>query len=268
MRKRKIFHIWFLAALTLSLHCDAEAAFDAPPAEPLSFALANVVSFPDFLITFDDDLARWRLSTGGSRLFGMPEIQPFQICLRVPVLNGSVFLKGDGLRSGTYRETSAGAGYERSISNYLLTGAELSVLQVSIKEYGDAWSGQLNARMRWEPRQRLQLGFIWINVTGASIGADHYPLPRRIALGGMFTVMTSARLILELEQDSRHPLSTRFGIALCPTNRITLLLGLQSDPDIVSAGLSCLIQTIRASAAFQYHPDLGLSQCYGISVAF
>lgn len=268
MCKRKIFQIWFLAVLILSVHRDAEAAFDAPPPEPLSFALANVISFPDFLITFDDDLARWRLSSGGSRLFGMPEIQPFQICLHGQVLNGRALLKGEGLRSGTYSETSAGAGYERSISKYLLAGTELSVLQVSIKGYGDAWSGQMNARMRWKPQQRLQLGFTWINVTGATIGADHYPLPRRIALGGLFTVMTNARLILELEQDSRHALSSRFGIALCPTNRITMLFGLQSDPDIVSAGLSCLIRSVRASAAFQYHPDLGLSQCYGISIAF
>jgi len=268
MRKRKILHVLLLALLILKLPTKALAAFDAPAPDPLSFALANLISFPDYLILTDHEPGRWYLASGGARLFGMPEIQPFGIRFSGPGLDGRWQLMGDGLQSGTYSEMRSGLGYERLLSNSLRAGLEVYLLQVSIKGYGGAWSNQINARINWRPQPRLELAFSWINLTDARLGVDRYPLPRRIAIGGMFSPISRAQLFLELEQDARYALSPRFGIGFQLLDEITLLLGMQSDPDIVSAGLSSLIGPIRASAAYQYHPDLGLSQCYGIIIVF
>ncbi len=269
MRKCKILlFLLFNVGIALEVPEGAHAAFEAPQPDPISFALANEISFPDFLQQNDSLGKSWFISAGAARLFGMPEIQPFGFKAGANALGGQVRLAGESLSSGPYSETCAALGYGRYLSNSFWFSLEAQVSQIAIEDYGQAWAPQINAALRWDYDQHLSLAFTGINLTGSSIGEDKYPLPRSLALGGRFQPLSNLALLLEMEEDPRYALTPKVGVCFQPLKNYVILAGFQSDPNILSAGLSGLIGSIRATAAFQYHPDLGFSQCYGLALHF
>jgi len=269
MRKRNLLRSFLLNSLLLSVvPGQLHAAFDAPEPEPIAFALANLISFPPELILSCSEPARLRLSVGGARLYGMAEIQPFSFRAGLRSLGGWLNIRGAGLNSGAYREMAAAMAYERALPESLTVQIELEVLQVAIENYGDAWSQQINARLQWTPNQTFTLAVMGVNLTGSSFGQGGYPLPRRIIVGGKASPYQKLSFFVEMDQDVRYDISLRFGAIFSPLERITLLAALQGEPNIVSFGLSGLVGSVRATLAYQYHPDLGFSQCYGLAVAF
>lgn len=258
----------FLLFNSLMLACvpgAAIAAFDSPESEPAPFALANLASYPEYLA--ESPSGHWFIQAGGARLYSMPEVQPFSFRASGGALNGLLRLRGYGLKSGAYQETSSGLEYQHLLVISLQAGLEAQVMQVSIRDYGSAWAGQVNARLRWTS-DRFSLAFTWINITASRFGSGNYPLPRRLILGGSASAFRDLALFVEVEKDSRYDLTSRLGAGYQIIRNITLLGGFQSTPDVASLGLSALIGRIRAGAAFQFHADLGFSQCYGLGVTF
>ena len=269
MRKRNHLRLFLFNSFLLSVvPGQLNAAFEAPEANPIAFALANLVSFPPEMILLSPESPKLRLSAGGARLYGTPEIQPFSFRAGLRSLGGWVNLRSTGLNSGAYREIAAALAYERALPASLAAQLELEVLNLAIDNYGDAWSQQIHARLQWTPNQTFALTVMAVNLTGASFGQGGYPLPRRIIVGGMASPYQMLSFFVEMDQDVRYDISPRFGALFSPLERITLLAALQGEPNIVSFGLSGLIGTVRATLAYQYHPDLGFSQCCGLAVAF
>ncbi len=269
MRKRNLLRLLLLNSLLLSaVPGPLHAAFDPPEPSPLTFALANLASFPDEMILPSVQSARLRLSVGGARLYGLPEVQPFSMRAGLQAVGGWVHFRGTGLSSGAYREMAAALAYERALPKSLEAELEVQVMQVAIEDYGDAWSQQINARLQWSPNPTFALAILGVNLTGSRFGQGDYPLPCRIAVGGKITPYRTLSFFVEMDQDVRYDISPRFGAVFSPFERISLLAALQSEPNIASFGLSGLIGAIRATLAYQYHPDLGFSQCYGLAVAF
>lgn len=269
MCKHKLLHLALFTPLAVCIvPAELPAAFDTPEPHPVSFSLANHLSFRDFLIPnyrFDEG---WYLSAGGARLYGMPEIQPYGIQLSAPGWKGRWRLTSSGLNVSSYAELCAGLGYERKITKTISAELELQLLNVSIEGYGSTWSYNFNARAWWEVQSGVEMAFTWLNTTNAKFGEGHYPLPRKYALAGKLCPIEDVQLLLELERDTRYPPTPRFGLSWKVYPSLTLLFGFQSDPALLSTGLSFLVKSYRATAAYQYHPDLGFSQCYGIVVTF
>ncbi|HEX7343558.1 MAG TPA: hypothetical protein VF398_04800, partial [bacterium] len=152
MRKRNLLRLFLLNSLLLSAVPDPlRAALDSPESNPLTFALANLASFPDETILPSVQSVGCRLSVGGARLYGLPEVQPFSLRAGLRGLGGWVHFRGLGLGHGAYRETTAALAYERALPESLKAKLELQVMQVAIENYGDAWSQQINARLQWSP---------------------------------------------------------------------------------------------------------------------
>jgi hypothetical protein len=269
MRKRNLLRILLFNSLCVSAVPDRlQAAFESPNPNPLTFALANLISFPDELILPLSEPPRFQISASGARLFGMPEIQPIEVHLSAPALSGIFRLRGTGLSSGSYREMTSALAYERTLPEALSAGLELQVMQVAIEGYGDAWALQVNPQLRWQPKTTYTLAFVWHNLTGARFGQDDYLLPQRLAIGGRISPHNNLVFFLELEQEVHYDLAGRFGACFSPLKGVAILGALQNQPNIFALGFSALIRSVRASLAFQYHPDLGFSQCYGLAVAF
>ncbi|MFH1861531.1 MAG: hypothetical protein ABH878_01860 [bacterium] len=254
----------FNSLLLLWVPQRGQSAFDAPEAFPVSFALANLSSFPDYLLGEN----QWCVSTGGARLFSMPELQPFALYMRAPLLTGSLYFKGFGLNSGKYSEMISGIGYKYPLTQTVSAALEIHALQVAIEDYGTTWSGQANARLYWRILPNLEAAGVLVNFTGSTFGAGRYPLPRRMALGSKYIPMQNVQLFLEIEQETYHNMTARLGLGYTFLQSLTWMLGFQGDPDVLATGLSFAFSRLHATAGFQYHPDLGLSQCYGIAVAF
>jgi hypothetical protein len=266
MCKRQILQILLFNSLVLVCVPEAvRAAFEAPEPQPISFALGNLISFPDYML--QPTSGRWSIMASGARLYGLPDVQPFGFRASGRLLGGNLGLRCNGLKSGPYQETSAGLEYQHSVAGSFKLSLEAQVLQISITDYGSTWSGQFNSRILWTPPS-FSLAFTWINVTGSTFGRGGYPLPQTVVLGGNFQPFHRLTLFMELEKTDRLDLTSRLGAGIQIFKTITLLAGLGSDPNLVSFGFSALIDKIRATAAYQYHVDLGFSQCYGIGVTF
>ncbi|RJP73636.1 MAG: hypothetical protein C4524_14050 [Candidatus Zixiibacteriota bacterium] len=243
------------------------AAFDAPPPEPYSFALANLAAFPDPWLDHRPE-ARGGLSAGGARLYGLPEVQPFAFRAAVRGWGGLLRARGRGLNSGPYSETAAALGGEIPLGEGFHVGADAQVLQVAIDDYGSDQVFQMDANARWDLAPDLSLAAAAVNLAGARLGEGGYELPRRLALGARYDPIPVLRLYVEIEQEVHFPLSLRIAAIFQPLDRVALLAGYQSDPGLVSAGLGGRVGPVQATAAYQYHPDLGFSQCYGLAVTF
>ncbi len=267
--KRNFLHVLFFTLFAcLSVPGKVYSMFDAPQPIPVRFALANLLILDENYNLSPDKRMSWHLTTGGARLFGLPEVQPFYAQCSGPGFNGRIKISGGGLSVGAYSEASAGAAYGRYISKSLFTEIEVAAHQVAIKEYGSAITMQVNGRTVWQVQPSIQLAFVGLNLNGARIGTGDYLLPRRFALGGSIKPLSQVLLFMELEKDTRYALLSRFGLIADVHNPVRLMFGFQTEPGIISSGVSCLIGSVRASIAFQYHPDLGISQCYGLAVSF
>ena len=213
MRKHKVLLVSLLNLLIIPVVPGiTTAAFDAPDPNPISFSLANLVSFRDVLVPNYVFQKGWIVSTGGARLFGMPEIQPVGVQVSAPGFMGRWRFSGSGLNVGAYNEFSSGLGYERKLSSTLSAELEIQLLHVSIEGYGNAWSYFLNARTCWLVQPGVKLAVAWLNATRATMGTNHYPLPCKVAVGGHLKPLKNLQLFLELEQDTRYTPTSRFGL--------------------------------------------------------
>jgi hypothetical protein len=269
MRKQKFRHLLLFNLLTiLWVPTIAPAAFDAPPPKPVAFALANLACFPDYLVASNVLRHPVFIEVGGARLYGMPEIQPFNVRAGAPLWGGFGRLSGSGMASGAYGEYAVGVGYGRILGGSVATQMDIHLLQVSIDDYGSAHSYQIDARIAWRVQPSVQMALAWYNLSHAHIGSGSYPLPQRFALGGRLGPVEDLDLFIEVEKDTRYPPAVRIALGYHASSALQLLFGFQSNPDILATGLSFRISSYRASAAYQYHPDLGFSQCYGLTITF
>lgn len=269
LRKRKLLQLLlFYLLIALWVPGEVSAVLDFPAPYPAAFALANLTSYPEYLIIPAPAKKSYYFSTGGARLFQMPEIQPYGLSFTGPLFGGRTGFSGIGIQSGAYEEIFLSAAYGRKLIPSLYTEVEGGIMQVSIKNYGTTHSGQLNIKALWRVQSDLEMSFAWFNVNQAEFGVDHYKIPQRIAFAGAYQPADFLRCFLELEKDTRYLLQYRFAAVVRCYRPFWLLLGFQSNPDILAAGCAFQIKNIRAAAAFQYHPDLGMSQCYGLSLAF
>ncbi|TKJ39774.1 hypothetical protein CEE37_10885 [candidate division LCP-89 bacterium B3_LCP] len=246
----------------------SSAAFDAPEIEPVVFGLANLSSFRDPLLNGTVKEEEWYVKTAVCRLFGMPELQPYNLRLEGAGLGGRWRFLSNGISLESYREISAGFGYGRNINSSLRADIDIYLLNLAIDDYGSTWSYQLNGRLHWIVQSGVELGFAWRNITQTTIGRGGYRLPSSAAIGGGYEITDDFRLFLELEKETIHTFTPRAGAAWRILEPVTILFGFQSNPDIISTGLSFSVSHYRAAASYQYHPDLGFSQCYGITVIF
>jgi hypothetical protein len=247
----------------------AKAALDFPNPRPLPFGLANIISFQEWDIRETYGLQEYHfLATGGARLFQMPELQPFSVSVRNAGFGGSWNLRGQGINTEVYHEICVGFGYGRTFLNQLSVTAEAEIVQVSIDDYGTARTILFNIRSQYRIQPDASLGFLWSNVNRATLGQAGYPLAQRIALGGFYQPAPKLRCFVELEKDTRYAMQSRFGVILSIHKHLDILCGFQNNPKIISTGCSISIKSFYVNAAYQYHPELGISQCYGISVAF
>ncbi len=268
MRQQYLRLLWLNAWFAAGVPGVLFAAFDAPVPDPAAFALANLSAFRGNDFLSGRGAATWRVSAGGARLWGMPELQPFALRACGPLGGGEFQLQAYGLKSGAYGEYRAGAGYERLIGASIRAGADVVLSQVSIEDYGSAIAGQADARLQWDPQPVLSLAVKAVNMTGSTFGEGGYPLPQHLILGAAFSPQESVRLFVEVDQELRYDLSTRLGAVFHFLRSLAFLAGFQSQPNLIALGASAQVHSLRATAAFQYHSDLGLSQCYGIAVGF
>lgn len=269
MRKRIFLQFLLFNFLILpNVPADAFAAFDTPESDPLQFAAVGQISFPDFGILKTARTANAFLSAGVAQLYGMPEIKPFSLRAGLNFWGGRGQIKTNGLSSGTYREMRSSFGYGKSFLHSFWSELEIEVLEVAIEGYGNVWSQQLNAHVSWDAAEDITIAFTWINLTQAYLGSEHFSLPQRIAAGASFAPLESLQLLIEIEHDPRYTPLSRIALAYFPLDEIALLAGFQNDPNLLSAGISGTIHHFQATLAFQYHPDLGYSQCFGIRAGF
>ncbi len=254
--------------LQMSFAPPSKAVLDFPDPFPVSFALANLASYPQYLLFTRSSTQDWTLLTGGSRLFQMPDVQPFGVILSGRLLRGRGTWYAAGIHSGAYSEFSSAVAYGRTFLNALYLEIGVALLQVSIENYGSARAGWLDIKSRWRVKPDFTFSFAAYNVNAARFGRDGYEVPRRLVAAGVYRFTERTRGFVELEKDLRYTVMYRFGFIQKVYKPLWLLAGFQGNPDLLSAGFSLDWGSWRASAAFQYHPELGPSQCYGLSLAF
>ncbi|MBU0519630.1 hypothetical protein KKA00_01890 [bacterium] len=235
---------------------------------PFRFGLGNIASVPEYRLSGAQFETDWLLSTGGARLFGMVELQPYALQISGPILAGRAGLQQQGINVAAYHEMSSQLSYQRTFWQNLRLGVGSQLYHVKINGYGSTWSSSFDIRGDYQLREGLYLNAAWINIGKADFGENGYPLPVRYIFGLDYVVLDALKLYFEIDKDTRYALQTRIAANADIWGPVGILVGYQSTPDIAAMGLNVSYHKIAFTAAYQYHPDLGVSQCYGLSFIF
>lgn len=267
--QKRVLLCLFNSFLLLLVPGVSKSAFDAPLPDPLSVALANsTIGVEELHHSLHMSNAKYQFCVGGMQLFGISGLSPYYLAISGPGLGGNWKVASHGLSFGPYSEILASVRYRRAIITNLRVGLEVANYYLSIKGYGQDWSPGLDVQAAFSLNSQTIFAASVQNITCSTIGESRYHLPQVITFGGVIAPLENLTLIIELEKDTRYELTTRAGANVHIWKKIDVQGGFQSDPDLFSFGFSSTISITRACAAFQYQPELGFSQCFGLVISF
>ncbi|RMG81860.1 MAG: hypothetical protein D6714_12225 [Bacteroidetes bacterium] len=168
----------------------------------------------------------------------------------------------------SFREQKIGLSYARKFSNVLSGGVQFNYFNVRAKEYGHAGQGGVEGGLtaKISSNWRMGLHFFSPVATGSSLRQDH---PAFLKFGMAFGLNPKVDVLVEIEKDLPHPARLHFGSAYRPHKKLTVRVGLQTNPGIFHFGFgSVLWEYFELNASASYHPTLGLSPGLGLNYKF
>jgi len=267
--KRKIMRVLLLYGLLLSLvPLSIRAGIHHTLPDPIRFGLVNVASIPGYRLYNVDFHHEWLFSSGGARLYGLNEVQPYALTITGPIASGRLKLAAEGINVASYHEIAATIGYWQPVIDGLKLGMDAALNRIQIDGFGSTLAAQLNFMANYRLYENLFVNAYWNNVTQSEFGDGSYPLPKGFVFGIDYKLQKLARLYFEIEKDSRYSMQSRIAATADVWGPVGVLFGYQTNPDIAALGIKVSHKKINITAAYQYHTDLGISQCYGLSVIF
>lgn len=179
---------------------------------------------------------------------------------------GSFGLGFKGLGNNLYKENSLILSYGQRLK-YLSLGANMRLLNLSIKGYGSAYSLGLDLGLLSQLTPKLRWGAFWRNLNSPRIGQAKEEIPQTFTAG--LCLQPSPNLAIEFDicQDIRYEPQLRMGLEYSPYRSIQARIGLRSPPGRFSLGGGVIWQGIRFDYALFNHWELGLSHYFSFTYA-
>ncbi len=177
---------------------------------------------------------------------------------------GSFGLGFKGLGNDLYRENSLILSYGQRLK-YLSLGANMRLLNLSIKGYGSAYSLGLDLGLLSQLTPELRWGAFFSNLNSPKIGEAKEEIPQTFTAG--FCLQPSPNLVIEFDlyQDIRYEPQLRMGLEYSPYRSIQARIGLRSPPGRFSLGGGVTWQGMRFDYALFNHWELGMSHYFSLT---
>ena len=139
---------------------------------------------------------------------------------------------------------------------------------MTIKDYGSDNTLGMTLSWHYDWNSTLVWGGSLHNINVPKISAYNEPLPQIITTGIIFKPLDIARAQIEWEQDTEYSGRMKFGMTYKPLTNIIVVIGRASNPDQLTFGLQLSLKGLAVEYAAASHPNLALSQWFGIGFSF
>ncbi|MBN1929907.1 MAG: hypothetical protein JW764_10245 [Chlorobiaceae bacterium] len=273
MRKSALLSALIPVFFTSPLH----AAFNALPVDPRGIAMSGATTaLPDnpwglfynpattgrqsgaalsYTIPYgDEDLSSIAGAVNLSRLPFDPE--------------GTVSLGMSRHNATGYHETTWIAGYGREVLPSIRLGVSLSRMTQKFDGFGDDSATGINAGLQARITPLVTLGISSMNLNSPTIGESGFRLPRTTLAGLTFHFPTGSLLTVNAltDPDRSSRLLAAGDFAVAPMTR--LMVGLATNPSLISAGASFGTGALKATAAISRDLDLGTTSSFGVEAGW
>jgi hypothetical protein len=189
--------------------------------------------------------------------FGLEELRTTAIAAALPLSFSTLGLKVEKFGFDLYNETEFGTALAFRIDRYVSTGISINYNRLEIKGYGTEGNFTLDAGILAPVLERVKLGFSIHNITGTKIGKTAEKMTQVCSMGAAWFPLEDLLLSIEMEKNTRFPLSIKFGMEQIVFNVFAFRAGVANNPDKYSAGIALKYSFFEFGYAGYSHPELG-----------
>ncbi|NTU57479.1 MAG: hypothetical protein HGB00_00950 [Chlorobiaceae bacterium] len=239
-----------MAGAMTAVHGDAFGMFYNPASTALAEGTMAGISYT--LPYGDNDLVR---ITGG-------------FCLPLMSFDRHGTLSGGVSRFGTngYDEQTAAFGYARHVTSSLRAGISVSRMSIRMRGVGDESATGVNAGVQAELKPGLTIGISSMNLNSPAMGASGTPLHATTLTGVSYRLATGTLLTVNAmtsqDRSGRFLAAGEFPVS----GNIELMIGMATNPSVVSAGTGIRTGAFRATLAVSRNMELGTTSSCGVDM--
>jgi len=200
--------------------------------------------------------------------FGISEISTVALTYAEPLGTGTF---GFGIKAygfDLYRETNAVLSYGNNFKDKIFFGLNLDFYNLSIKNYNSASAFGADIGSLAYITDFLKWGFYAKNISGAKIGESKHRIAQVYRTGFTIQPRNDVALILEVEKDTKFPLSFRSGLEYSVNDFIDLRGGVATQPASFSGGVSINYNLFQIEYAVNNYRELGFSNYASLTINF
>lgn len=213
-------------------------------------------------------LAEFPALTAGAyteRRFMLKALSSYALALAVPVPPGAFGLTIVHFGSSVFHQQKLGLAYGRSLGDKVSIGLQADYLAVSMQQYGHAGTLTFEAGCLLHISPQLHAGFHVFNPPGRQLDkSGNEDIPVVYTAGAGYEVSADFLLSAEVIRQTARAFTTRLMSEYRVMSRLSLQLGLSTDPQLSGGGLSFSWEGLRIQLYGNYHPQLGITPATAI----
>ena len=182
--------------------------------------------------------------------------------------HGAISIGVNRYNASEYHEETVVAGYARKLSYKVRAGVSISRMSLKIDGFGENSATGVNAGLQADLTSALTFGISSMNLNAPTISAAKTRLPRTTVTGLSYRLETGN--ILTVNAQTAPGRSARLLAAgEFPAYRsLHLLIGMATNPSLISAGASVGSEMLKATAAVSRNINLGTTNAIGVEVSW
>lgn len=167
----------------------------------------------------------------------------------------------------SYRESIIDLGAAGAITQVITASVRIGFHSHAIERYGSASSFTIDCGARAALFPQFAMGLVVCNITAATVGISHTPLPRDVRFGIAMVPYPLCIITADAVGRIGEAGAMCMGAHLQIHPNISANIGLCSEPSMFSTGIELSISAITACYAFTARPDIGALQTISIGFA-
>jgi hypothetical protein len=200
--------------------------------------------------------------------FGMSELKNAYAAFSHPMNFAAIAVGAMIYGFELYKETQISLGGSYNYNDRFYVGVVFNYRNFTIRNYGGKNTIILDIGVLAKLTESLHFGFIYKNITRASLTSETDELPIEIHSGLSYKIIDNCTASLAIEKDIRYKASPRFGIDYAIIQYLALRMGLSKNPNLYSFGIGVNYSLFNFNYAIVTHQQLGLTHQLGVIISF
>lgn len=209
-----------------------------------------------------------QVSFYGFRYLGISEITDMAVSLNYQTNSGTI---GAGIHRygfNLFNENRMRVAYKNNLGKFHY-GTAINYTHVfQGEDYGSAGAFGVDLGMGAQIAHPLWVGARATNLNQPGYGSSEEELPREMAIGFSYQLVSRALFASELVKDVRFPMSYRAGVEFEIIEFLFARAGITTEPETYSFGFGYSADHWHINIAMQQHIPLGLSPALDLSIRF